>query len=338
MKYCIVGAGAIGGFVGTKLALAGEEVTFIARGRNLEAIRTAGMRVFYPDGHEDIASRVRATDSFEAAGPADVVVLTLKAHQVGDVCERLAPLLGADTVVVPMQNGIPFWYFHEHGGRLSGRTVESVDPGGRIARAIPAARIVGCIVYCAAERVAAGTVVRTRGERFPMGELDGRRSERLLRIAASFERAGLQAPILDDVRAEVWLKLWGNVAFNPISALTRATLGGICEDPHGRALAAQLMREAQAVAEKLGIAFSVSLEKRIEGAARVGHHKTSMLQDVEAGRRLEVDALVGSVVELGEAAGVATPAIRAIYQATKLLDRTKSAGMAGVRAVELPSG
>ncbi len=338
MKYCIVGAGAIGGYVGARLALAGEEVTFIARGRNLEAIGAGGMKVFHGDGREEIASNVRATDSFESAGPADVVIIALKAHQLGAVCERLAPLFSKETVVIPMQNGIPFWYFHKHGGELAGRTLACVDPGGRIVRAIPPERVVGCVVYSAAELVSPGTVVHTGGERFPMGELDGSKSERIERICASFAAAGLQAPILDDIRAEVWVKLWGNVALNPVSALTQATMPGMCEDLYGRALIEQLMREAQAVAARLGIAFRVSLETRIEGAAKVGaRHKTSMLQDVQAGRPLEADALVGSVVELGELAGVATPTIKAIYQAVKLLDRTMSAAMVSVRTVELPS-
>lgn len=337
MRYCIIGAGAIGGLVGAKLALAGEEVTFIARGRNLEAIAENGMRVFHGDGREEIASNVEATDSYERAGRFDAVILALKAHQVGGVAPKLAQLCHDDTVVIPMQNGIPFWYFNDHGGELAGRAVETVDPGGRIREAIAPRRILGCVVYPAAELIAPGKVVHIEGERFPLGEPDGSRSARVQRFAESFSAAGLKCPVLDDVRAEVWLKLWGNLTFNPISALTHATLAGICEDDHGRALAAQMMREAQAVAEKLGITFRVSLEKRIEGAAKVGRHKTSMLQDVEAGRAIEVDALVGSVVELGELVGVPTPAIRAIYQAAKLLDRTMTAEMVAVRSVPLPS-
>ncbi len=199
-----------------------------------------------------------------------------------------------------MQNGIPFWYFHDHGGELAGRTVETVDPGGVVKNAIPKERIIGCVVYPATELVDPGKVVHIEGDRFPIGELDGQPSERATRISEAFTKAGLKCPLLDNVRAEMWLKLWGNLTFNPISALTHATLQDICEHPHGHALAAQMMQEAQAVAEHLGITFRVPLEKRIEGARKVGKHKTSMLQDVEAGRPIEIDALVGSVVELGD--------------------------------------
>jgi len=337
MRFCIVGAGAIGGFVGTRLALAGDEVTFIARGRNLEAINAAGFRLFHHDGREECASTVRATDDYDAAGTFDAIILALKAHQVGAVAARLAPLLDAETVVIPMQNGIPFWYFQNHGGPLAGRTVESVDPGGVVKDAIPASRIIGCVVYPATELVAPGKVMHIEGERFPLGELDGSRTPRIEKLSQAFVAAGLKCPILDNVRAEMWLKLWGNLTFNPISALTHATLVDICEHAHGRELATQMMREAQAVAEKLGITFRVPLEKRIEGAAKVGKHKTSMLQDVEAGRSLEIDALVGSVVEMGELAGVPTPTIRAVYQAVKLLDATMAASQVSVRAVQLPS-
>jgi 2-dehydropantoate 2-reductase len=323
--------------VGARLALAGEEVTFIARGRNLDAINADGMRVYYRDGREEIASSVDATDNYDSAGTYDAIVLALKAHQLGEVCARLAPLCHDDTVVITMQNGVPFWYFDGHGGALAGRAIESVDPGGAIKAAIPARRIIGCVVYAAAEVSAPGRVVHINGDRFPVGELDGSKSERLQRVSQAFVNAGLKSPLLDDVRAEVWLKLWGNLAFNPISALTHAMLADICADRHGRALAEQMMREAQAVAQKLGVAFRVTLEKRIEGAASVGRHKTSMLQDVEAGRAIEIDAVLGSVVELGELAGVSTPTMRAIYQAAKLLDRTMRDGMVAVRSVPMPS-
>jgi 2-dehydropantoate 2-reductase len=323
MRFCIIGAGAIGGLAGAKLSLAGEEVTFIARGRNLDAINAGGMRILRPDGREECASSVQATDDYEAAGQFDVIVLALKAHQVAGVAPRLAPLFHDDSIVIPMQNGIPFWYFHDHGGALAGRAVESVDPGGVVRDLIPARRILGCVVYAAAQGMAPGKVLHVEGDRFLVGELDGSKSERVQRVSETFVRAGLKARILDDVRAEVWLKLWGNHTFNPISALTRATLGGICADPNGRALATQMMREAQAVAGKFGITFRVSLDERIDAAAKIGSHKTSMLQDVEAGRPLEIDAVVGSVVEMGELVGVPTPTIKAIYLAAKLLDRRR---------------
>ncbi len=337
MKFCIIGAGAIGGLVGARLALGGEEVTYIARGRNLDAINEGGMTIYYRDGRAETATNVEATDNYATAGQFDAVVLAMKAHQLAEVAHRLAPLCRDDTVVIPMQNGIPFWYFQGQGGELEGRAVESVDPGGLIKDAIAARRILGCVVYPAAQLSAPGKVVHIEGERFPLGELDGSKSERAQRVSEAFTRAGLKAPVLDDMRAEVWLKLWGNLTFNPISALTHATLAGHLRGPAGRALAAQMMREAQAVAEKLGVTFRVSLDKRIEGARKVGRHKTSMLQDVEAGRPTEIDALVGSVVELGLLAQVPTPTIRAIYQAAKLLDCTMGAEMVGVRSVPLPS-
>jgi len=334
MRFCIVGAGAIGGFVGAKLALAGEEVTFIARGKNLEAINAGGMRIFYRDGREEAATTAKATDDYASAGSFDVVILALKAHQVGVVADKLAHLYHEDTAVIPMQNGIPFWYFHDHGGELAGRTVETVDPGGVVKSAIPKQRIIGCVVYPACELVEPGKVVHIEGDRFPIGELDGAASERATRISEAFTKAGLKCPLLENVRSEMWLKLWGNLTFNPISALTHATLQDICEHPHGHALAAQMMKEAQAVAEKLGITFRVPLEKRIEGARKVGKHKTSMLQDVEAGRPIEIDALVGSVVEMGEIAQVPVPTIKAVYQAAKLLDTTYTSQAVGIRAVQ----
>ncbi|MBL0143880.1 MAG: 2-dehydropantoate 2-reductase [Betaproteobacteria bacterium] len=334
MRFCIVGAGAIGGFVGAKLALAGEEVTYIARGKNLEAINAGGMKIFYRDGREEVATTVKATDDYTEAGTFDVVIVALKTHQVGAVAGKLAALFNENTVVIPMQNGIPFWYFHDHGGELAGHTVETVDPGGVVKNAIPKERIVGCVVYPATELVAPGTVVHIEGDRFPIGELDGVASERATRISEAFVKAGLKCPLLDNVRAEMWLKLWGNLTFNPISALTHATLQDICEHPQGYALAAQMMKEAQAVAEKLGITFRVPLEKRIEGARKVGKHKTSMLQDVEAGRPIEVDALVGSVVELGELAQVPVPTIKAVFLAAKLLDTTYTSQSVSIRAVQ----
>ena len=335
MRICIVGAGAIGGYLGGRLALAGEEVTFVARGSNLAAINADGMRMRHGDGREEIVRGVRAVSGFEGNGAFDVVILTLKAHQLPEVAARIESLCHEDTVVMPLQNGIPFWYFNGHGGALEGRAVESVDPGGRIRDAIPARRIVGCVVFVAARRIGPGVVMHMGNERLPLGELDGAKSERIARIAAAFERAGFQAPVLDDIRAEVWLKLWGNASFNPISALTHAGLSDICADVDGRELVVRMMGETQAVAEKLGIAFRVTIDKRIDGAARVGRHKTSMLQDVEAGQPLEIDALTGSVVELGTLLGVPTPTLRAIYQATKLLDRALRMENAALRAMPL---
>ena len=336
MKFCIVGAGAIGGFVGAKLALAGEDVTFIARWKNLDAIRTRGMTVKMNDGTVLVAMGAKATDSFAAVGHVDCVILALKSHQVEAVVYQLPPLLGPKTTIITMQNGIPFWYFHQHGGPLEGATVEAVDPRGVCKDGIPAERIIGCVVYPATELIAPGLVRHVEGDRFPLGELNGSISNRVKDLSDIFAKSGLKAPVLENIRNEIWLKLWGNLTFNPISALTHATLQDICQFPLGRELAANMMKEAQAVAEKLGASFRVSLEKRIEGAEKVGRHKTSMLQDVEAGRAIEIDALVGSVVELGRLTGVPTPTITAIYQASKLLAHTIETEKVAVRGIELP--
>ena len=330
-EIAIIGAGAIGGYVGVKLALAGEDVTFIVRGENLKAIRAHGMKLVMQDGSEHIASNVRATNDYNEAGPQDLVILALKAHQLEAVALDVPKLFGPDTVVVTMQNGIPYWYFHEHGGALAGTQVHSVDPSGVIAQHIPARRVLGCVVYPASELIAPGVVQHVEGDRFPLGELDGSSSERVQRIADCFTRAGFKAPVLDNIRAEIWLKLWGNLTFNPISALSHATLVDICQYPLARELAANMMREAQAVAGKLGIEFRVSLDKRIAGAEKVGKHKTSMLQDVEAGREPEIDALVGAVVELGRLTETPTPHIATAYALVKLLARSMAEQQGHVR-------
>jgi 2-dehydropantoate 2-reductase len=334
LKIAIIGAGAIGGYVGVRLALAGEDVTFIARGANLAAIRDKGMKLVMHDGSEQVADHVKATNDYAATGPQDIVVLAMKANQVEAVAADVAHLLGPDTVVVTMQNGIPFWYFHQHGGSLQGSVVRSVDPQGDILRLIAPERVLGCVVYPACELVRPGVVRHIEGDRFPLGELDGSISPRVVRVSECFTRAGLKSPVLDDIRAEIWLKLWGNLSFNPISSLTHATLVDICQYPLTRDLAAHMMREAQDVAARLGIGFRVSLEKRIAGAEKVGRHKTSMLQDVEAGRMPEIDALVGSVVELGRMTQVPTPHIEAVYALVKLLARSMDQEQAQLRLVK----
>jgi 2-dehydropantoate 2-reductase len=325
MKIAVVGAGAIGGYLGARLALAGEEVTFIARNRNLVAINAHGFRLVLEDGSEQHASNVRAVHDTAEAGAQDAVLLCVKAHQLKELLPALRALFGPTTMVVTMINGVPWWYFHKLAGPYEGRRLESVDPGGAIAAAIEPGRIVGGIVYPAAELLEPGVVRVIEGNRFSLGEPDGSRSPRIEALAQALMRAGLKAPIARDIRSELWVKLWGNLSFNPISALTHATLEAICRDPQARALAAAMMLEAQAVAEKLGVRFKITLEQRIAGAEAVGAHKTSMLQDVEAGRALELEALVGSVVELGRITATPTPAIDAIYAATSLLARTLAA-------------
>ena len=322
MKIAIVGAGAIGGYLGAKLALAGEDVTFIARNKNLAAINANGFRLRLEDGSEQHAANVRAVQNMADAGPQDAVLLTLKAHQVRDVLPDLRALFGPDTTVVSMINGVPWWYFHKLAGPYEGRQLDSVDPGGVIASHIEPERVIGSVVYPAAELVEPGVVRVIEGNRFTLGEPDGTRSPRIEALSQALIRAGFKAPISKDIRAEIWVKLWGNLSFNPISALTHATLQDICRFPASRALAANMMREGQAVAEALGIVFKISLEQRLAGAEAVGAHKTSMLQDVEHGRALELDALVGSVIELGRVTGTPTPTIEAICAAASLLSKT----------------
>lgn len=322
MKITIIGAGAIGGYVGVKLALAGEDVTFIVRGKNLEAIKKNGMKLIMNDGTELVAKDVKATNNYDEVGPQDMVIIALKAHQVDAVANDVPKLFGPDTVVVTMQNGIPFWYFHKHGGPYEGKRVETVDPTGLCAEKIPAERILGCVVYPASALIAPGVVKHIEGDRFPIGELDGSITERAKKVSEAFIKAGFKSPILENVRAEIWLKLWGNLSFNPISSLSHATLVDICQYPLTRDLAANMMTEAQTIANKLNITFRVPLEKRIRGAEKVGKHKTSMLQDVEAGRAPEIDALVGSVVELGRITNTDTPYINAVFALVKLLAKT----------------
>ena len=322
MKFAVVGAGAIGGYLGTKLALAGEDVTFIARNRNLAAIQSHGFKLILENGSEQHAPSVRAVQHMRDAGPQDVVLLTVKAHQVGDLLPELRQLFGPQTMVVTMINGIPWWYFHRLGGDHEGRGLDSVDPGGRIAAHIEPERLIGSVVYPAAELVEPGVVRLIEGNRFTIGELNGERTQRIEALSQVLMRAGFKAPVSKDIRSEIWIKLWGNLSFNPISALTHATLEDICRFPASRALAVGMMSEAQAVAEQLGVRFKISLDQRIAGAEGVGAHKTSMLQDVEHGRALELEALVGAVIELGRVTGVPTPMIDAIYAATKLLAHT----------------
>jgi 2-dehydropantoate 2-reductase len=322
MKIAVVGAGAIGGYLGARLSLAGEDVTFIARNRNLAAINASGFRLILEDGSQQHASGVRAVQHMADAGPQDAVLLTLKAHQVRDVLPELRALFGPRTLVVTMINGLPWWYFQGLSGPYEGRQLDSVDPGGLIASQIEPERLIGSVVYPAAELVEPGLVRVIEGNRFTLGELDGSRSERVETLSKVLMGAGFKAPVARDIRAEIWLKLWGNLSLNPISALSHATLEDICRFPLTRSLIEHMMTEAQAVAQKLGVEFKISLAKRIAGAEAVGAHKTSMLQDVEQGRALELEALVGSVIELGRITGTPTPTIEAIHAVTALLGQT----------------
>ena len=320
MRVCVVGAGAIGGLLAVRLAAAGTPVSVIARGGHLDAMRRRGLRLLETDGSETVAE-VAASDDVAALGPHDVVILALKAHQIAAVSDRLHHLYGPDTVVVPVQNGIGWWYFERHGGEHDGRRLQTLDPDGVLAATVPAERIVGCIAYPAATKAAPGVIRHVEGDRFPVGELDGSRSERAQAVARAFSDAEFTSRVLTDIRSHLWVKAWGNLAFNPISALTGTTLAEICRNEATRELAATMMTEALEIAQRLGVRIRFSVEQRIAGAAKVGEHKTSMLQDVEAGRPLEVDPLVGVFVELGELTGTPTPTISSIYALVSLLNR-----------------
>ena len=322
MKIAVVGAGAIGGYLGARLARAGNEVSFIARNRNLQAIHENGFKLILEDGSEEHAPHVRAFQDYAAAGPQDVVLLTVKAHQVRDLLPGLRGLFGPQTVVVTMINGVPWWYFHKLAGPFEGRRLESLDPDGALAAHIEPERLIGSVVYPASELVAPGVVRVIEGNRFSLGEPDGSRSERVEALSKVMMAAGFKSPVSRDIRGEIWVKLWGNLTFNPLSALSHATLQDICRYPPTRALASRMMAEGKAVAEALGVVFKISLEQRLAGAEAVGAHKTSMLQDVEHGRALELQALVGAVLELGQITGVPTPTIEAIFAITSLLSKT----------------
>ena len=320
MRICVVGAGAIGGLLGVRLAHAGHEVSAIARGPHLAAIRAGGLKLV--EAEQELVADLEATDQITNLGAQDVVLLALKAHQIAAVVDDLPALFGPDTVLVTLQNGIPWWYFQKLEGPYADRVVETVDPGGVLSNAIDPNRIIGCIAYPAATIAAPGVIRHIEGNKFPVGELDGSESNRVRQLSGLFEQAGFKSRVLDDIRSEIWLKLWGNLTFNPISALTHSTLVDICQFPPTRTLAATMMTEAQAIGERLGAGFRVPLERRIAGAEGVGKHKTSMLQDVEAGKPLEIDGMLGVVVELAEVTGVEVPTLRALYACGRLLNKT----------------
>ncbi|MCC2097872.1 MAG: 2-dehydropantoate 2-reductase [Hyphomicrobiales bacterium] len=334
MRICVVGAGSIGGLLAVQLAQAGEDVSVIARGPHLAAIRNDGLKLITEAG-ETITARIAAHQKIADAGKQDLVILGMKAHQVAAIVKDLPALYDDNTVVLTAQNGIPWWYFMGFGGELEGRRLSSVDPGGIIADNLPATRVVGSVVYPAAEIAAPGVIRHIEGNRFSLAEITNAKTPRIEAISQAFTNAGFRAPVVSDIRTEIWTKLWGNLSFNPISALTHATLAHICTFPETRELAAGMMSEAQTIGEALGVRFRIPLEKRIAGAQSVGEHKTSMLQDVEAGRAIELTALVGSVIELGEITGVPCPAIKAVYACTKLLAQVMQDQKGAARIVPL---
>jgi 2-dehydropantoate 2-reductase len=323
MKVCIFGSGATGGYMGVELARAGAEVSLVARGAHLQAIRENGLKLLV--GDEEHVAHASATDDPKELGPQDYVIIALKAHSIPGAVESIAPLLGNDTAVVTASNGIPYWYFHQHGGALQNSVLQSVDPDGKQWRFLKPERAIGCIVYPATEVVEPGVIKHVYGNKFPLGEPSGERTERVEKLSSLLTGAGFDAPVLERIRDEIWLKLWGNLCFNPISALTHATLDVIASDPGTRAVARAMMTEAQTIAEKLGVKFRVDIERRINGAGRVGAHKTSMLQDLERRRPMEIDALVAVIQEMGQLTGTPTPTIDTVLALVR--QRAKIAGL-----------
>jgi 2-dehydropantoate 2-reductase len=309
--------------MGVELARTGVEVSLVARGAHLQAIRENGLKVL--TGEEEHVAHAPATDDPQELGPQDYVIIALKAHSIPGAVESIAPLLGNDTAVVTASNGIPYWYFHEHGGALRNTVLQSVDPGGKQWQFLKPERAIGCIVYPATEVVEPGVVKHVYGNKFPLGEPSGERTERVEKLSSLLTTAGFEAPVLDRIRDEIWLKLWGNLCFNPISALTHATLDVIAADPGTRAVASAMMTEAQIIAEKLGVRFRVDIERRINGAGRVGAHKTSMLQDLERGRPMEIDPLVAVIQEMGQLTSTPTPTIDTVLALVR--QRAKIAGL-----------
>ncbi|MBL8709524.1 MAG: 2-dehydropantoate 2-reductase [Rhodospirillaceae bacterium] len=315
MKIAVYGAGAIGGLMGAHLARAGEEVTLIARGAHLAAMKEHGLTVRNAAG--EFTVRPAATDDPWAAGIQDYIIIALKAQSVPAIADKLAPMIGPKTAVVMAVNGVPWWYFHGVEGSLRDRRLASVDPGDRQWDLIGPERVIGCVVYPAAEIVEPGVLKHVEGDRFTLGEPGGEKSPRVLALSRALINAGLKAPVRPDIRTEIWVKLWGNVAFNPLTALTGATLDVVCADPGTRAVAKAMMLEAETVANALGVKMPVDIERRIDGAAAIGAHKTSMLQDFERGRPIELDAIVGAVAELGRLVAMPTPTIDMIYALTR---------------------
>jgi len=336
MRVCVIGAGAIGGLLAAKLALAGNAVTVVDQGAHLEAIQRDGLTLQWHDGRVDVVP-MTACASVTEAGKQDLVILALKAHFLDRVAADLYTVMEPNTMVMTVQNGLPWWYFQKLGGEYEGHRLRSLDPQGLLTEKIASERILGCVVYPAASVPRPGVIAHVEGDRFPLGELDGSISERAQRMHDVLVHAGLKSRVLKDIRSEIWLKAWGNLSFNPISALSHATLAEICQFPETRQLAATMMEEAQTIAKKLGVTFRVSIDKRIAGALEVGAHKTSMLQDVEAGRSLETEALIGSVLEMSRLTHTPAPAIAAVYASVKLLNQIMQNQGAGVQLGSKPA-
>ena len=323
MKICIFGAGAIGGYLGAKLAAHGTDVSLVARGPHLDAMRTNGLRLIDETGESNV--HVNASSDPADLGEQDYLVITLKAHSVPPMVEKMVPLIGKHTTILSCVNGVPWWYFYKLGGDLDGTQLESVDPAGAQWNGFGPEKVLGCVVYPAAEVVEPGVIKHIEGNRFSLGEPDGQKSDRIVTLSKIFSEAGLKAPVRPRIRDEIWVKLWGNLSFNPISALTHATLDILCTDPSTRIVARNMMLEAQEIAEKLGVKFPIDVDRRIEGGAAVGAHRTSMWQDLDMGRPMEIDALVGSVKELGRITDTPTPTIDVVLGLIQM--RGKIAGV-----------
>jgi len=321
MKFLVVGAGAIGAYIGALMARAGADITLFARGTHLHAMQALGVQVTSAAG--DFEAHPKIVASLKEVGPVDVLILSVKAHSLTQLAPQLRPVLGPDTTVVSTQNGVPWWFFQGFRGEWDGLRLEHVDPGGVISSAIEARRVLASIVYFSTEIISPGVIQHIEGNRISLGEPDGTRSERSRKIAEALIAAGLRAPVTTHIRNEIWVKILGNVAFNPVSALTGATLAQMTRDADVCKLVREIMCEAAAVAARLGLDLPVSIDQRIAGAAKVGEHKTSMLQDLEAARPLELEAVVGAIVELGERLGVPMPHTRTVYGCAKLLSRCR---------------
>jgi 2-dehydropantoate 2-reductase len=334
LKVCVFGAGAIGGYVGVGLARTDVELSVVARGAHLAAMRSGGLRLRI-DGEECVA-HPRCTDTPSELGVQDYVIIALKAHTISDAVDSIAPLLGARTCVVTASNGLPYWYFHGTGGIVDGTTLETVDPGGKQRRVLGPERAVGCVVFPAADVVAPGVIEHEHGRKFPIGEPNGETTARIEVLHRLLTQGGFDAPIRSDIRDEIWLKLWGNLCFNPLSALTHATVDVIAKDPETRAICKAMMAEARTIGERLGLHLRVDADRRIDGMAALGAHKMSMLQDLERGRTMEIEPLVGVVQELGRLLDVPTPTVdvvlalirqRARSAATELANEAASVGV-----------
>ena len=320
MKICIFGAGAIGGYMGVKLAQIGTDVSLVARGPHLEAMKKNGLRLI--EGENDLTVPVEASENPEDLGFQDYLIITLKAHSVPSIIEKVRPLVNEKTTIVSGVNGIPWWYFHKIGGEFEGAKLASVDPGNVQWESFGPSKVLGCVVYPAAEVLEPGVIKHIEGNRFSLGEPDGSKSDRALKLSKVLTEAGLKAPVRPKLRDEIWVKLWGNLSFNPISALTHATLDVLCTDIGTREVVRKMMLEAQSIAEKLGVKFPIDVERRIDGGAAVGAHRTSMLQDLDQGRPMEIDALVTSVQELGRITKTPTPTIDVVLSLIKLRARS----------------